>query len=96
MARKKTITLSITKFIYIAYMWRLLFGKTIRQTVEQFTTGSVKDTFVSEALAFIDRLEESGMEIVVSGTLATILLTWFRKAVGSKQLLRLGPLRITV
>ena len=77
-------------------MWRLLTGETPRATIERFMTGNIKDTFIATALDTITRLEDSGVEIAISGVMATALLTWFRKAVGSKQLLRLGPLRITV
>ena len=79
-------------------MWRLLFGKTIRQTVTEFTGGGInlKDAFIEEALAFIDRLEANGVEIAIQGVLATALMTWFRRSVGRKQLLKVGFFRITV
>ena len=96
MARRKAFTISITKYIYMAYIWRLISGETPRATIERFMQGNLKDQFIQMALDVIDRLEASGVEIAISGVIATALLTWFRKAIGSKQLLRLGPLRITV
>jgi len=96
MGKRKTFTLSITKYIYIAYIWRLISGETPRATIERFMQGNLKDQFIQMAMDIIDRLEADGVEIAISGVIATALMTWFRRAVGNKQLLRLGPLRITV
>ena len=96
MGKRKTFTLSITKYIYIAYIWRLISGETPRATIERFMQGNLKDQFIQMALDVIDRLEADGVEIAISGVIATALMTWFRRAVGNKQLLRLGPLRISV
>ena len=96
MGKRKTFTLSITKYIYIAYIWRLISGETPRATIERFMQGNFKDQFIQMAMDIIDRLEADGVEIAISGVIATALMTWFRRAVGNKQLLRLGPLMITV
>jgi len=96
MVRRKSFTISITKYIYMAYIWRLISGETPRATIERFMQGNLKDQFVQMALDVIDRLEADGVEIAISGVVATALMMWFRRAVGSKQLLKLGPLRITV
>ena len=95
MARKKTFTISITRFVYLIYIVRLITGMTPRTIFEKFLAGNIKDEMIALAFGTLDRLEADGVSIAVEGTFATFIMEWFRRAIGRKQLLRLGPLRIT-
>ena len=95
MAKRKTFTLSITRFVYLIYIVRLITGMTPRTIFEKFLTGNIKDEMIALALGTLDRLEANGVEIAVEGTFSTLVMEWFRRAIGRKQLLKLGPLRIT-
>ena len=95
MARKKTFTVSVTRVMYIAYMIRLITGMTPRALIEQFLGGNIKDTIIEQGMAMLERFEADGVEIVVSGVFATLFMEYFRRAIGRKQFLRLGPLRVT-
>ena len=96
MARRKTFTISILRFVYMIYIVRLITGMTPRTIFEKFLTGNIKDELISLALGTLDRLEADGVSIAVEGTFVTFVMQWFKRAIGSKQLLCLGPLRITV
>ena len=95
MAKRKTFTLSITRYIYLIYVVRLITGMTPRTIFEKFLSGNIKDEMISLAMGTLDRLEEDGVSIAVEGVFATFVMEWFRRAIGRKQLLKLGPLRIT-
>ena len=92
---KKSFTISILRFVYLIYIVRLITGMTPRTIFEKFLTGNIKDEMIALGLGTLDRLEADGVSIAVEGTFVTFIMEWFRKAVGRKQLLRLGPLRIT-
>ena len=95
MVKRKTITLSITRFVLLTYMIRLITGKTARAIIEDFLSGSIKESAIDLALTTMDRMEADGVEIAVTGSFAVLIQQWFKKSIGSKQLLKLGPLRIT-
>jgi len=95
MAKGKTFTLSITKFILFAYIVRLISGSTPRALLEKFMQGDIKTSTIELAMTVMDRLESDGVEIAVSGSFAVLIQQWFKRAIGNKQLLRVGPLRIT-
>ena len=95
MVKRKTFTLSITRFVYLIYVVRLITGMTPRTIFEKFLSGNIKDEMVALAFTTMDRLEADGVSIAVEGTFATLVMEWFRRAIGRKQLLKLGPLRIT-
>jgi hypothetical protein len=95
LAKRKTFTLSITRFVYLIYIVRLITGMTPRTIFEKFLTGNIKDEMIGMAITVMDRLEADGISIAVEGTFSTLIMEWFRRAIGKKQLLRLGPLRIT-
>ena len=95
MAKGKTFTLSITKFLLFAYIVRLLTGQTPRAILENLMNGNIKDSMIELALSTMDRLEADGVEIAVSGSFAVLIQQWFKRAIGNKQLLKVGPLRIT-
>jgi len=95
MAKGKTFTLSITKFLLFAYIVRLISGRTPRQLVEDLMAGDVKTWGIDLAMTVMDRIEADGVEIAVSGSFAVLIQQWFKRAIGNKQLLRVGPLKIT-
>lgn len=81
--------------MYLAYMIRLITGETPRQLLGRFMDGNIKDEFINLALSTMDRIEASGAEIVVSGVIATFFMEWFRRSIGRKQFIKLGPFRVT-
>ena len=76
-------------------MIRLITGKTARAILEDFLSGNIKDSMIELALSTMDRLEADGVEIAVTGSFAVILQQYFKSAIGNKQLLKVGPLRVT-
>ena len=94
MAKKKNFTVSITDFVYMIYIVRLITGKTPRTIFEEFLAGNIKESMIQLALDVMDRLEADGVSIAVEGGFVYFVKTWFKKAIGNKTLLKLGPLRI--
>jgi len=95
MAKKKTFTVSITEFVYLIYIVRLITGKTPREIFEDFLAGNIKDSMISLAMDIMARLEADGVSIAIEGSVVTLVKTWFRRTIGRKTLVKLGPLRIT-
>ena len=95
MVKRKNFTLSITRFVYLIYVTRLITGETPRAIFEKFVSGNMKDEMIALAFNTMDRLEADGVSIAIEGTVSLLAMQWFKRAVGSKQLIKLGPLRIT-
>ncbi len=95
-APKKTFTFSIMRFVYIIYIIKALTGKRPRDILAEFLDGNIKDVMIENALNILDIVEERGLEIAVEASFVAFIMAWFRKAVGSRSLLKIGPLRITV
>jgi len=95
-APKKTFTFSIVRFVYIIYIIKALTGKRPRDILAEFLAGNIKDVMIENAMNILDIVEERGLEIAVEAAFVAFVMTWFRKAVGSRSLLKVGPLRITV
>ena len=96
MARRKTMTLSITRFIQLAYIIRLLTGMGPLDIINALRSGNLKDSLWEMATGIFSRLEADGISIAVEGVFVTFLLEWFKRMARSKQLIRIGPVRVTV
>jgi len=94
MASKKTLSISVLDFVYLMYIVRLITGQSVRGIFEGFLSGSIKDSMIDLAMSVMDRLEADGVTIAVEGSVVLLVKTWFKRAVGSKTLVKLGPLRI--
>ena len=94
--RKKTLILSVTRFMQLAYILKLVSGMNAVDLINAFRSGSIADTLWDLALGIFARLEADGITIAIEGVFVTLLLEWLRSAVGNKQLLRIGPIRVKV
>jgi len=93
---KKSLTLSITRFIQLAYIIRLLTGMSAMDIINELRSGNLKDSLWNMAINIFNRLEADGISIAVEGVFVTFLLEWFKRMAHSKQLVRIGPVRVTV
>jgi hypothetical protein len=80
----------------IAYVVKLLTDSSVRDLIERFRQGSITDAMWSLAMDTVDRMENAGIELAIEGAFVVLIFEWIRSAVGSKQLLRVGPLRVKV
>ena len=94
-APKKTFTFSIMRFVYIIYIIKALTGKRPRDILAEFLTGNIKDVMIENAMNILDIIEERGLEIAVEAAFVAFIMEWFKKAIGRKALLKIGPIRIT-
>lgn len=93
-APKKTFSLSILDTVYLAYVIRLMTGKSIRAILEGFLDGSIKEEMIALAFSVLERFEADGISIAVEASVVLLVKKWFKKAVGGNTILKLGPLRI--
>jgi len=92
--RRKYISVSLTRLIQIQMVISAITGKPLTEIVREMLSGNIKDYMIELALNTLDRLEADGFAIVVDAGLKTLVLEIIRSYVGSKQLFRIGPLRV--
>lgn len=91
---KKTFTLSIADFVYFCWIIKLLTGRPLREILQGFLDGSIKENLITLGFDVIDRLEAEGIEISIEAGVVTFIKMWYKKAIGRRAILKLGPLRI--
>ncbi len=95
MAKGKNFTISITRMVYLIYVIRLISGRTPREIFELMISGDMKSSMITVGMDTLTRLETAGVEIAIEASVVLLAQQWFKRVVGSKQLVKLGPLRIT-
>jgi ACT domain-containing protein len=96
MARRKTISISLTRLIQLGVVINSITGKTLRQIIEEMLSGNISDNMIALALETLNRIEADGISIVVDIGIKTFVMELIRRSVGRKQVLKIGMLRVTL
>ena len=97
MARRKTVTISVTRLLQISTVIASLTGKSLRQLLEEMLQGgNISDNMIALAMSTLDRIEADGISIAIDIGLKTFFLELVRRSIGRKQVLKIGMLRVTL
>jgi len=96
MGKRKTISISLTRLIQIQMVLTEVFGKPLTEIVRLMLDGNISDNVIGLAMDTLNRLEADGYNIVVSVGIKIFISEFIRRAVGRKQVLKIGMLRVTL
>jgi len=90
---KHKMNISIIDLVYIAYIIRLVTGKSLYGIVSELLMGggSITDKVLGFAMDVFQRIEDEGLEIAVNAAVVTYVKTKLvRPAIGKKRILDMG------
>lgn len=98
MAKSKKIRISIIQLVYLAYIIRLITGRSLRDLVTDLLAGggNITDKVIDLALSVLERIEAEGLEIAVNAVVVTWVKNQVTKVMGHKTLIDLGFAVLTV
>ncbi len=95
MTKKKYFDVNIALIILILYEIEALTGYTVAALIGEVRQGGkLSDLIWAIVIGFVERVQNEGVEMVITAAAPAVLYKWAKRSIGRTHLFTVGPLRV--